>query len=41
MVSTILKISKKMYEIMFFHMQKYVCSKSVFNALYIEIKRKR
>ena len=39
-LSTILKTSKKVYEVMFFDMLKYVYSVSVFNALYIEIKQK-
>ena len=37
-LSMILKISKKVYEVMFFDMQKYTYSKSVFNTLNIEIK---
>ena len=37
-LSAILKISKKVYEVMFFDMQKYAYSKSVFNTLNIEIK---
>ena len=35
----ILTTSKKVYEVMFFDMQKYVYSESVFNTLYIEIKQ--
>ena len=38
--STILKTSKKVYEVMFFDMQKYIYSESVFNTLYIETKHK-
>ena len=38
--STILKTSKKEYEVMFFDTQKYVYSESVFNTLYIEMKHK-
>ena len=29
-----------MYEVMFFDMWKYLCSESVLNTLYIEIKHK-
>ena len=36
----IYKQATKMYEVMFFDMQKYVYSESVFNTIYIEIKRK-
>ena len=35
---TIFKTSKKVYEVMFFDMLKYVYSESVFNPLHIEIK---
>ena len=34
----ILKISKNVYEVMFFDLQKYLYSESVLNTLYIEIK---
>ena len=34
------KNKQKVYEVMFFDMQKYVYSESVFNTLYIEIKHK-
>ena len=37
-LSTILKTSKKLYEVMIFDMWKYVYFESVFNTLYIEIK---
>ena len=30
--------NSKNYELMFFDMQKYICSESLFNTLYIEIK---
>ena len=39
MVSTILKTGKKVCEIIFFDIQKYVYSESVFNTLYIEVKQ--
>ena len=32
--------AKKCYEVMFFDMQKYLYSESVFNTLYNEIKQK-
>ena len=38
-LSTILKTSKKMYEVIFFDMKKYVYSEGVFNKLYTEIKQ--
>ena len=34
----ILKTRKKVHEVMFFDMKKYLYSESLFNALYIEIK---
>ena len=36
----ILKTNKNVYEVMFFDMQNYVYSESVFNTLYIVIKYK-
>ena len=40
-LSTILKTSKTVYEVMFFDMKKYVCSESVFNTPYIEAMLKK
>ena len=40
MISTILKASKIVHGEMVFDIKKYVYSESVFNSLYIEIKRK-
>ena len=40
MLSTILKTSKKVYEVMFFDMLMYVYSESVLDTLYIVIKHK-
>ena len=37
-LSTILKTSKKLYQIMFFGMLKYVYSENAFNTPYIKIK---
>ena len=37
---TILKTSKKVYEVMFSDMEKYEYSQNLFNTLYIEIKHK-
>ena len=39
-LSTILKTRKKLYEVTFFDIWKYVYSESVFDTLYIEIKHK-
>ena len=39
-LSTILKITKELHEVIIFDIQKYVYSESVFNSLYIETKRK-
>ena len=39
MLPKILKTSKKVYEVMFFDMLKYVYSESGFNPLHIEIKQ--
>ena len=39
-LSAILKITKKLHEVIIFDIQKYVYSESVFNSLYIETKRK-
>ena len=36
----ILNTGKKVYEVMFLNMQKYVYSETLFNTLYIEIKHK-
>ena len=38
-LSTILKTSKKLYEVVLSGMQKYVYSESIFNTLYIEMIR--
>ena len=40
-LKSILKTSKNPYEVMFWGMQKYIYSESLFNTLYIAIKYKR
>ena len=39
-LSTILKASKKVYEVMFFDVKKYVYSESALNTIYININHK-
>ena len=41
MLSTILKTIKKVCEVMFFSVYKYIYSECVFNALYIEMVKNK